>query len=340
MPNIDYSHLNKFIASMGLILIAMAFIVPWLFSQSTAVLTISEKELDEMTGVSRGAITERQTALATFQDQALPLVSLSLLAVGLLALIVGLVRWNSRQKLRDVDEDYELAAKRGAFEKATDEEVADKVQEEADREEVPVTPNSLARSGNLPGATQPAPQNSSKDRIALLRERESELEQKVRRAFNAEFSINKDVRLVSQSGPSMIIDLLLDPIENTSWSQLAIDLRFVRSRMLTMRSAEIVMRTAIATNDLRGGLVYSGRPGRPAMAKTTALNIFVVEDDEEFTERHLFRVREYLRATNVVLKRPIGSVIMTSAKFQEISSDELRDAISTSWKSGDTILIE
>lgn len=334
MPQIDFGHLYKFIASAGIVLIVSAVVVPWLFSQSVAVLSIPSSEIQDFTPVAQGVIDQRQHALAWFQQNLLFVLSVVLFLAGCALLTWGIWRWRSRQSVLDGVEDLDLSTKRAVFESASPSEVDEKREDEVDADlgvasEGPIGTPADAGTSVVSGAQTGTSQASARDaRIEQLRNYEHKLSEHFRGAFGDAFSVNTDVRL--KSGDGLVLDMLLDPAEDTQWGQLAIDVRVVQARMVGFRIWETMMRMAIASRGLRRGSVYTGRRGRPTSAGTTAVVIFVVDAGEGGGLR-IDRLREKVSIGNEALMWPIGVLCLSADSLDSLSSEKLREAVSSVW---------
>lgn len=334
MPQIDFGHLYKFIASAGIVLIVSAVIVPWLFSQSIAVLSIPNSDIQNLTPVAQGVIGQRQNALAWFQQNILVVFSVALFLGGCALLVWGISRWRSRQAVLDGVEDLDLSTRRAAFESATPGEVDEKRGDEVDADlggpaGVPVADASPEVTTQI--ATSQA--NARVARIEQLRNYEVRLSEHVHAAFGDTFSVNTDVRL--KSGDGLVLDMLLDSDDHTQWGQLAIDVRVVQSRMTGSRIWEAMMRMAIASRGLQRGSVYTGRRGRPTSAGTTGIVVFVIEGED--ADARIDRLRERVAIGNEALKWPIGVLCMFAGALDSLSPEALREAVSSVWANPQTI---
>lgn len=96
MQKIDYSDINKFLVSVGLVLIALAVLTPYLYLKEDFGLYIEQAKIDQMQETIKELITEKQSQVIKFQGF-IPWFSLSFFLLGLTSTIIGLVRWFKRQ---------------------------------------------------------------------------------------------------------------------------------------------------------------------------------------------------------------------------------------------------
>jgi hypothetical protein len=104
MPQLDYGDFYKFVASAGIALIAGAVAVPWLFLREPFDLTIESSKLQTLTPLAQSVVTHRQALIAGMLPL-IPWVSAGLAALGLALVVLGLLLWYSRQRIRDRGEE-------------------------------------------------------------------------------------------------------------------------------------------------------------------------------------------------------------------------------------------
>jgi len=344
MPRIDFGHFYKFVASVGLVLVAASIALPWLFSQTTAVLNIPAGSIAKLTDVSQVVILQRQQALSWAQV-AVPWVAVGLFICGVASLVWGLAGWKKRQAVLDTGEDLDLSKKKAAFEAMSPQDVEKKLEAETTAPELttPATPP-IGEEGPTPapagmgsGRLVQPPVYDRPDRQArmeLLRSYEETTALLLRRSFGDAFSVNSNVRLTTGSGAGAGIDVLLDPMDGTPWGQLAVDVRVLPSTVFRMRLPEVMMQMAIVTRDLKGGAVFTGTRGRPRAAAVTCV-IILIEEDDPRRGRQDDSWRLQISRANSVLRRPVGAVVVNAAKLAYLRPDELRDAVASAWSDGE-----
>jgi hypothetical protein len=133
MTKLEYSDFYKFLVSLGVVLIALALLVPWLFLRESfdALLTVSE--MSELTPAAQTLISYRQYAALWFVSNVL-WISLSLVLGGLVPLVMGLTLWVKKQRRLDQQEKYEV-------------EITGLELEKLKRELEPMTPAEIAVRG-------------------------------------------------------------------------------------------------------------------------------------------------------------------------------------------------
>lgn len=169
------------------------------------------------------------------------------------------------------------------------------------------------------------------------------LADKLRTAYGSHFEITQDAWMKEGSKSKVYFDCLLDPLPGKSFGQLAFELKYIQNPGLSLgnvRSA--IMRMAKVGQLLTGGTVYTGRRGRPPIAKVSGIVLCVVEDGGEIipeSERgKIRRISEEIYNSNETLKNPVGAVVISAREFEEISGLEWMDIISNVW-SGNAVSI-
>lgn len=109
MNKIEFSDLNKFLTSIGLIFIGIAILLPWYVNQNSTLITLEEDKIGNYTSDSQTIITNQQQYLL-FISQNILCIVIVLLVIGFGLLTWGIVRWRDRQSVRDEKENAELDA--------------------------------------------------------------------------------------------------------------------------------------------------------------------------------------------------------------------------------------
>lgn len=353
MPQFDFGHFYKFIVSAGLVLVATAFVVPWIVFQSTGLLTIPKSELDGFTDTAKALIIERQSGLSDFQDWAFPGLPLALGTVGLGVIVLGLISWHKRQTKQNALDDLDFETKRAAFEEATQLEVDAKLRDEATEEfqseaaAAPASepaPGDPASDGERGASTQTPPGELAPSRPASgpgptrvtsmmdrMRDWETSLFERLELAYTGATRPRRNVRMTTDDGRMYILDALLSPKGESEWGQLAIELKAVStSNNIASRLRDAVTRIAAVAVNLKPGLVYTGLPGRPPRTTTTAVVILICQDFEAGQ-----RVRSSAEATvselNSIMQVGVGVIVISAESFENADAITLRELITQAW---------
>lgn len=98
---IEYSDLYKFIVSLGVGFIALAFLIPWLFLREPFDLIHTQETIENLTPLARSLIELRHQYISTI-FALLPVIAITLLVLGVILSVYGIYNWWARyQKFAD-----------------------------------------------------------------------------------------------------------------------------------------------------------------------------------------------------------------------------------------------
>lgn len=100
----EYTDLNRFLVSIGLIMIAFSILVQWLFLRENFDLTISYADFSKLNKPSKEILSLKQQHLIKIIKFS-PFISLGFALLGVIAIVVGVIRWNEKQVLLDERDD-------------------------------------------------------------------------------------------------------------------------------------------------------------------------------------------------------------------------------------------
>ncbi|MGF2949294.1 hypothetical protein [Microbacterium alcoholitolerans] len=359
MPQFDFGHFYKFIVSAGLVLIAAAFVVPWIVFQSTGILTISKNDLAGLTDTAKSLIVERQSGLSDFQAWAFPGLPLALAIVGLCVTALGLIFWHKRQANQNALDDLDLETKRAAFADATQSEVDSKLRDEvtedlrseaasapasdeepaSDNEDEPSRPNTPGGSGALVDPARPA-SGSTPPVVATqmhrMRDWESSLHSRLQLAYTGAVRARRNVRMTTIDGRIYILDAMLSAEAGSDWGQLAIELKAVSSpNNLINRIRDAATRLGAIGVNLTAGQVYTGVVGRPPKTATTAVVLLICDGFSLDNERLRSSAAATVRELNSIMNVPVGVIVTSAESFENADPGTLRALIAQAWTSRD-----
>lgn len=128
---IEFSDLYKFIASIGIVLIAIAFAYPIFLSQTDYLRVINETDVTSF-NLDFHQIIHQQNILILFLLKYWFVVTGVILAIGMFLFTIGVYHWNKRQSVLDRLQNIDLAIKEDSFKRANKEEIKNKNNEDAD----------------------------------------------------------------------------------------------------------------------------------------------------------------------------------------------------------------
>lgn len=133
MSKLEFGDINKFLTSLGLIYIALAFFLPWFVNQNNSFLLIDRKSILDLTETSQQIINKQQGVLLKVNNLIIP-ISFFLIALGIIFLSIGIYRWWRRQNVLDEIQNEELISKK--FQNISDVEKRNKIEIEIESNDV------------------------------------------------------------------------------------------------------------------------------------------------------------------------------------------------------------
>lgn len=118
----EFSDLYKFVVSLGVVLISLSVLAPWLFLKEPFDLFKTDAELMALTDVARTAILSRQKSVA-FILKFISWFSTVGSACGITLICFGLKKWHANQLLLDEQTKLEVEIKKQSLRDATKDEI-------------------------------------------------------------------------------------------------------------------------------------------------------------------------------------------------------------------------
>lgn len=110
MNKIEFSDVNRFLTSLGLIFIGLAFFLPWFVNQNDKLLILEQEKINKLTPTAKKIIESQQETILIINNF-FPYLCSALILLGLVMLTIGIIRWNRRQTISDKIQDEELKSK-------------------------------------------------------------------------------------------------------------------------------------------------------------------------------------------------------------------------------------
>ena len=133
IEKIEFSDINKFLASLGLICIGLAFFLPWFFNHDVSILLLEKDKIEKLTPTAKIIILDQQKALMMI-NQTVPWVSGILILIGIVLLVYSIKLWKKRQTVLDKIQDEELKSKE--FQNLSKQEKRELIENELDNADV------------------------------------------------------------------------------------------------------------------------------------------------------------------------------------------------------------
>lgn len=341
---LDFSSFYKFVASVGLVLVAASVLLPWF------VLRTFVPEAPAGTPAARVvnvALDERADQYL-FIVRMYPWASLVLFLLGCVLTGYGLVAWRARQKMQDADEDeaYRQRRELGQTTRASEGDREEKLDREAldgGGPEHDAAAQATRTSPDESHTTQPKVVSNPGDeryraRRDFIREAEERVGDLLRTAFYDSHTVEAGVRVGGSDSP--IVDLVARAKDPSRWSSFAMEIKLLTSSGISqMRLRESMLAVAIAARDVPEGQVQVQRVGRPPVAKSVSLCLLIVADEEVSTGQSRLispqlsisefakRTTRLVRIVNTVLSRQVGIILVPQSQFVDISASWLRQSV-------------
>lgn len=129
MEKIEYSDINKFFVSIGITLIIIAFLLPWLYLREPFDLILTQDQISKLTKDAQIIIAIRQGFILRTISY-VQFATIWLFILGFISITVGLWRWFVKQKDLDKRELIITAKHEYEYKQLTEEEVAKKAEDE------------------------------------------------------------------------------------------------------------------------------------------------------------------------------------------------------------------
>lgn len=129
MSQFEYNDLNKFFVSVGVFLIGLTFLLPWLFLKENFDLMVKVEELNKLTTSAKIIIENRQSLIGTYSI-VIPIISIISFLIGAFLIFKGIKGWRKLQII--LEEREELTNKKLTLEivKLSEEEKLEKVSKD------------------------------------------------------------------------------------------------------------------------------------------------------------------------------------------------------------------
>ena len=306
MTSIEYGHINKFVASVGVGLMLGSAVVPWAVMQLQEPLAQSRGDLRSYTSTARDVLTERQDLLLVLQ-RGLPWISAVMLVLGFALVVGALVRWSQRQKVADAREDAEAAAAALAVNEMSPDDVHDRQGSEATESQ---------QDGRPPGDTPSArEQDANTTQLVALEDMVAEI---TKDAYLQSHQLLKNVRV---GADRTAVDALALAQRGTGWTSFVVETMVARTRNVDLRKK--LRDVARASAELTPGPLATRRRGRPPLAAANAVIVLIMQDTTalEAAQRDVLpTVRKFNAQSSV----QVGVILTTKEKLELLGTEEWR----------------
>lgn len=121
----EFGDLYKFIVSLGVVLITLSILAPWMFLREPFDLFRSESEINALSDVAKAVVIKRQHAVS-FIVSFIPWFSSIGSTVGMIFIFLGLKNWRKNQLHLDEQTSLDVKIKKQSLRNATKDEIEEK----------------------------------------------------------------------------------------------------------------------------------------------------------------------------------------------------------------------
>ncbi|MBA4320759.1 MAG: hypothetical protein C0412_20400 [Flavobacterium sp.] len=290
IDKLEFSDINRYFVSVGTILIALGFLLPYFYLKENFGIIISEADYNSYTEISRKIIDNKQNNVLFFQNIILYISGLFLIT-GFIFSTIGIIRWNKRQSKIDKKFDKELEKLEIEIKQLTPEEKEEKIQEEIKyttetEENQPNTSNTTSDYRNIRTLYENAEQTiiekiKSNDLIRNL------------------FEILTEIKINNK-----YIDVLLKGKEK----DIIVEIKFLNRSL-----------NSIFIRDFTQKLDYTLETYKKSLNRNVIGKLLVVYNDNEINNEQLNRTLERIKNNN------FHSNYLNTVDIQFIKNSELKD---------------
>lgn len=228
MEKIDYGDINKFLVSIGIVLIAISILSPFFYMKEDFGIYKTTSEISKYEKPIQDLIKSKQEQVIQIQEY-LPIVSLSLLGLGILSSAIGLYRWFKRQEKIDEKFDKEIKKLDLEIKSLTPEEKIAKAQQE-------VKENELAEQ--LENTNLSSSNNEVRNPVYLDY---MKIEQSVFDSFKNLKTSNFEILTEQKLGRQYYIDILLKA-KSKKYADRIVEIKYFKNSLPSISARQIIDR--------------------------------------------------------------------------------------------------
>lgn len=326
MPRPDTGNFNRFLTSMGLVLLVAALVIPYFFFQSTDTLRIPAKDLGSLTTTGQEVLTGRQDAISALEPWVLGFSgALAFLGVGLL--VSGGRRLRLAQVSEEEEDELRKSRARAEIRQLSPEQLEDKRDEiareavkESTKETQPkptASARAEAKAPPAPAPRSPAPRANEADRryrerrVAIERIEEKLLDVlTMNRTGTHSFLSNVVVGSTKPQRKSIKIDGLFQAKDEKTHKDVLLEIRLWSP--FAVKAARVNSESLLATVARYQGV----------MDRQTAgwILLVVPKDEESATDLDLAEARltEWIDPVGFATVLPEGQLGEAGQKFEDL----------------------
>ncbi len=223
----EYSDLYKFLTSVGILVIGLSIILPWLFLRDQLAVQVMSEDYEGMLSASQ-ELTLEKLRLIKLSLSVIVVMSPTLFFLGIILTAYGIRRWNVKQRGIDELDQLELAEKRAQVRPLEKSEYQSKAQAEVNsesREVEEAKPVTSTVDGSEPQSTvEPIPSDALANQLieveAILFDRFID--------YNSfDYRIQRNVKLANRYE----VDMLLAAYNTSKHVDKLIEIKYFQNRL-------------------------------------------------------------------------------------------------------------
>lgn len=238
---VEFSDLYKFKTSIGLILIGLGIILPWLFLKQDGELLITYEEYYNLIPESK-TLFDKKLSLTSEIIALLPFISLFFIFVGIILTILGYYKWNTKQKIADATEkiNYDnlkagIKSQSGIEILATaDKDVKDELKYKSDEELLNELKNEVQPNKEVNNDSEKGRIEHIEKPIEELKDNLINMEKLFLEKITLYNSFNYKVKSQVKVANTYEVDFLLNAFDTKKHKDLIIEIKYLQSK-LTMQ---------------------------------------------------------------------------------------------------------
>ncbi|MHB1146394.1 MAG: hypothetical protein ACYC01_02235 [Lutibacter sp.] len=231
MNKIEFTDVNRFLASLGLISIGLAFFLPWFINQSNTLLIIEQKKILELTPTAQLIIAKQQDTLWTV-NKLLPYISIGLILLGVVLLICGIVKWKKRQAVLDKIQDEELKSKE--ISNLSSQEKRDLIESEIVKTE---------QEEDEPTIVTPNTETQRQEEIDNYIQIENSIFLQLSTNYKANYTASQNVRIADSN-----FDIILKSKDQTQYKDRIVEIKFFKKQLTYEQIKDAATKLIFACN--------------------------------------------------------------------------------------------
>lgn len=222
LNKIEFSDLYKFLTSVGLIIIASALLIPWLFLKQEIGLLISQSEYNELLESSK-KLTDNRIVLGLIVTKSIPYISGILFVLGIMISVIGLSKWKKKQDTVDETDQLKLTELKAKIKELDSNEIDQKAEQEV-RDEISSN-SEINLEENIDKKEE------QKNRIQILKSNLINMEnlffQKIMDFNSFIYEPKSNVKIDNQ----FEIDILLNSVNIAKYPDILIEVRYIQNKL-------------------------------------------------------------------------------------------------------------